>query len=317
MQTSKLRELWQSVPSEKFSPLVPPEKLPSLYHTASLSSRTRFSDKMLAIGGKKNYPGQKTVWVSMFDPFRSWNPDQPLFEKGYIVASDLSQEWLLSWWWENYRRYNTLPVAFVDLGMSKEGKEFCKEKGIYTRLLLPDLFVPGKEEFEEDRANRWEEAHGKHFWKNRGAWFKKPSACLTSPFALSVWIDLDCEVKADITDIFSLPLPESGFALAGDYHSEAPVNSGVILFRKGSEVIRVWAEEALDNNRSYVGDQDILYDLIREERFVPGHLPLTYNRSRFLEPDPEARVVHWHGDYGKSVIEHQIRRETLQEQGLF
>ncbi len=42
--------------------------------------------------------------------------------EGVIVASDLSQEWLLPWWWDHYKNFNNFPVTFVDLELSNKMK---------------------------------------------------------------------------------------------------------------------------------------------------------------------------------------------------
>ncbi len=48
---------------------------------------------------------------------------------GVIVASTHHIEWLLPWWWYHFRLHNTLPVAFLDLGMSDASKEWFKQRG--------------------------------------------------------------------------------------------------------------------------------------------------------------------------------------------
>lgn len=248
-----------------------------------------------------------------------WNKEKSLAEKGFIVAADLTQEWLLPWWWDNYSKYNEYPVTFVDLGLSKEAKEWCKKKGHYIHLPISDVFVSEKSSFSPQHIQKWEELHGTHFWSSRNAWFKKPLACLQTPYNTSIWMDLDCEVKGSLSPMFSIPLPSSKITLAKEYYftdRRDNVNSGVVLFQKEALIIEEWAKEALENNHSYVGDQDILYALIIAKKIPIGDFPLIYNWSRFNKENPDALIIHWHGNHGKSFILHQIQKANMQKNGL-
>ncbi|MES2199735.1 MAG: hypothetical protein V4489_06170 [Chlamydiota bacterium] len=253
-----------------------------------------------------------------YENFCKWSTEKPLAEKGFIVAADTTQEWLLPWWWENYTKYNDLPVAFVDLGLSKEMKNWCKERGRYIHLFVPDAFLLEKASFPKEHIDHWETLHGKKFWESRNAWFKKPLACLQSPFEKNVWMDLDCEVKGYLGDIFSVPLPSYSVAAAKEHlpNKDPSINSGVILFQKNTPLIETWAEESLKNNSLYFGDQDSLYALILKNHPPMADLPLTYNWSRLNQNNEDALVVHWHGNTGKMVISHQIQKMMMQKEGL-
>lgn len=246
-----------------------------------------------------------------------WNTLTSVANKGFIVAADITQEWLLPWWLDNYSKHNDLPVAFIDLGLSKEMKRWCQEKGHYIHLQIPDIFVSEKNSFSLNHIEKWEKEHGSSFWESRNAWFKKPLACLQTPFDLSVWIDLDCEIKGSLSSLFSLPLLPSKIAFAKKYHPLAPVNSGVILFKKGASIIEDWAKESLENNLLYLGDQDILHAFIQDHKLLTKDLPLIYNWSRLNKPNPKALIIHWHGKPGKSFITHQIQKTKIQEEGFF
>lgn len=235
-------------------------------------------------------------------------------EKGIVIASDLTQEWLLPWWMENYEKHNSLPVSFVDFGMSSEMKEWCKKKGNYIPLPIPDVFVKEKEELSKEIIEIWEERHGKGFWVNRNAWFKKPLACLQSPYEKTIWVDSDCEIRGDLSPLFSLPLPSSNLMVAKEYAEGGGegVNSGVLVFKNGAPLILEWGKESLLGNEVFVGDQDILSYLIDSQQIEVATLPPIYNWSRFSGENPEAIVMHWHGNHGKTVISHQISRKNLE-----
>jgi len=70
---------------------------------------------------------------------------KPKREKGVLIACDEKQEWLLSWWWENYSQENALPVTLVDLGMSREAKLWCEKRFDLIDFAFDQNFVAPKE----------------------------------------------------------------------------------------------------------------------------------------------------------------------------
>lgn len=228
---------------------------------------------------------------------------------GILVAADQTQEWLLPWWWNHYRKNNALPVAFVDLGMSFEKKAWCKQRGTLIPLRVCD-FATGKEEVDPLVAKAMEVEFGKHFWESRNAWFKKPLACLRSPFTRTIWIDLDCEIRNSLGPLFAYADQSPGLAMAVNQFP-SPVhypiyNSGVIAFRAACHLLQDWAEHCYQWNHLFQGDQEVFSCMIAEKSTLITELPPHYNWSR-CQPDNEKTVIqHWHGVYGKCVIKHQI-----------
>jgi hypothetical protein len=230
-------------------------------------------------------------------------------EKGVIVGADITQEWLLPWWWGHYSAFHTYPTAFVDFGMSAEMKSWCAERGTLISLRIADVFIADRHEMDPSLVQQMEEACGKTFWLYRSAWFKKPLACLQSPFHRSLWIDLDCEVRGPIDALFDLCTEH--LAMAVDLSSPSFYNSGVIAFKRGLPVIETWGTDALKRNHLFRGDQDLLNAIICEQKIEVVEIPAIYNWSRCCTPNPEARIVHWHGPQGKSAISHQIMKMHL------
>ncbi len=227
--------------------------------------------------------------------------------RGVLVASDSHMEWLLEWWWERYSSCNTLPVVFVDLGMTDKSKEWCQERG---QLLSVREVV-----FSEVVIKEWEEIYGSSYGQARKAWFKKPLACLLSPFDETVWMDLDCEVLSSIESIFSY-LEEEDLAIALDRVSAIPegfspetdpedrmlFNGGVIAYRKGSEIVKEWARIALIESHLYWGDDYILSAIIHRLQGKVQVLPPIYN-WRLADGVPfYAKIIHWCGEWGKACI---------------
>jgi hypothetical protein len=242
------------------------------------------------------------------------SPPTSRHPQGIVVASDISQEWLLPWWWDNYIQFNAFPVTFVDMGLSLEMKLWCKERGELIVLPISGLFVTERQDLSIKFISALEKQHGTHCWESRQSWFRKPLACLQSPYESTLWIDLDCEIKGSLKELFSLCRHPSGLSILKEDpwpNGEQAFNSGVIAFQKGTKIIRDWALESFEGHLEYFGDQDVLTAVIKKQNIVVGDLPPIYNLSRFLHPHPDAIVIHWHGHYGKRVISHQILKNNL------
>lgn len=230
---------------------------------------------------------------------------------GILVGSNARQEWLLSWWWENYHRHNSYPVSFVDFGLSEEKKRWCKERGQLIPLRMPPLFVKDRNEVSPTLVEEWESRFPDLFWESREAWFKKPQACLQSPYKKTIWIDLDCEVVKPLEDLWKL----RGIALAKDHAALAPrfpiYNSGVIIFQNNHPLIVEWAKQSIEKNEFFRGDQDLLSQIIAEKKHPICELPAIYNWSVGDGESAEVAIYHWLGEAAKSALRNKLILEAL------
>lgn len=253
--------------------------------------------------------------LEWYKHYSQWRKEGLREENGVVVGSDRSQEWLLPWWWENFTKHNHHPVTFVDFGLSAEKKEWCLEKGELVSLPFLDFLVKDKEEVVVDTANGWETHYGDNFWQYRKAWFKKPLACLQSPYKKTVWLDLDCEVLGPIQDLFTACEHPSGIAIAKDQISDTSAttiyNSGVIAFQRNATLLAAWAEHSLENNGAFRGDQDLLSQIIFDSGTPVCELPARYNWNIGYGLNPEAVICHWIGDKGKNVLRDQLILKEL------
>ena len=230
---------------------------------------------------------------------------------GVLVASDCTLEWAFPWWWARYRKHNTHPVAFVDLGMTAEKKEWCKRRGPLIPLRVGDF----TEEVGREIALEWEGKTGTSFWESRGAWFKKPFACLQSPFDRTLWIDVDCEIRGSIAPLFDYVSLPMGLAMAKEQldfsRSYQCYNSGVIAFRKNHPIIQGWADACLKLNGQFRADDDVFAYMLSQKGVEIDEIPPLYNWSRCLKENRNAIIQHWHGSHGKTVIRSQIWSKNI------
>jgi hypothetical protein len=246
--------------------------------------------------------------MASISSYRTWRKTGLLDEDGIVVASDINHEWLLSWWWENYSRYNSLPVAFVDFGMSQERKRWCQERGIVIDMIVDDDFIVTKEQMNPLTAAVIENESGTWFWGYRQAWFKIPCACMQSPFRKSLWMDLDCEVCGSLEEVFQRYGEPLSLVLDAHSTSSHPVyNTGVIAFKRGISIIEEWADACIEQNHLSRGNQDLLSRILHQHN-MSIDMPDVYNWSRCssLEKNPEAIIVHWHGPHGKKCLQKML-----------
>ncbi len=232
---------------------------------------------------------------------------------GVIVGADMTQEWLLPWWWECYRNHNSEKIAILDFGMSLEMKEWCRERGELIRLQIDDEMVKGESEIDEGVSDRWNRSLGKDFWASRIAWFKKPFACLKTPFSRTLWIDLDCEIRGPIQSLFSYADKPPGIAMAKEQCEPKAIlyNSGVIAFQAGLQIIADWALFGLKNTGNFRADDEAFSNMIEKRRLTISEIPPPYNWSRTHEDHSKAVILHWHGTRGKVVLRSRIHLAKL------
>jgi hypothetical protein len=228
--------------------------------------------------------------------------------RGVIVASDAKGEWLLPWWWERYASTNTLPVAFIDLGMTTKALSWCENKG----QIIPCAKKECISNLSEVQSQKWTEVYGSSYISSREAWFQKPHACLLSPFQETLWIDIDCEVLSPVDEAFAYLQAEcavwygSSLSVPSGLEKMAEAgtlcNSGVIAFKKNSLLIKEWAKRAEEQADQYFGDECILSTLIYEFPESVTYLPEEYNWRMSRGVPLQAKIIHWKGEWGKKYI---------------
>lgn len=235
---------------------------------------------------------------------------------GVITGLNKDYEWLLPWWWDHYSKHNQYPVAFFDFGMSEEGKKFCKQRGLYFEISEEELSLH-TDQIDQQNKEEFENMYGKErVWEVRSAWFKKPLAALKTPFDVTVWLDLDCEVKKSLDGLFALYQEGNEIYLCEEaewiqvvlrlfrqtHLDELNYNSGVILFKKNAQVIQDWVTTSLINNQEFAGDQEALSRSIYLNRSKVSLIPPIYNYQTFGDTGEDVHIFHYAGIEGKCIL---------------
>ena len=257
----------------------------------------------------------------MIDPaYRTWRSRELREDDGIIVGSDQLQEWLLPWWWENYTRHNRYPVSFFDFGLSAEKKKWCQSRGDLMTLPVSDVFVKDRDGVHSTLVENWENYFGENFWGYRKTWFKKPLACLQSPYRRTIWIDMDCEVRKPLKKLFDALKPPKSVALVRDCFADQyatsslfPIyNSGVVAFQRGAPLIQEWADQSVERNNEFRGDQDLMSKIIFEKGVNVCEMPKIYNWNVGDGVHSKVVICHWLGDIGKAILRNQIVLKDLE-----
>jgi hypothetical protein len=255
---------------------------------------------------------------SSLEVFKKWRCHDLLNADGIIVGCTQSVEWMLPWWWMHYHFHNSFPVTFVDMGMTDAARVWCQKRGELIALKIPESFIAMKEAVEPSLAELWMRFHGRDFWPARKGWFKKPFAFLLSPYKRTIWLDVDCQVRRSLGELFKTCDNPGGLAIAPDpfqfreglkgfiHRGEVLYNSGVVVYARGSPLIQEWAERTLDWTDHFAGDQNILSRVIFLKKVMFCELSLYYNWLLALGLRVPAAIRHFGGPYGKKDIQTEI-----------
>lgn len=222
---------------------------------------------------------------------------------GVIIATDETQEWMLKWWWNNYRAHNQVPVTIFDLGMSNSARKWCKTIGAVSSFSLPEGWIKPKESISPKAIKEWESTYPGDLWTGRPKWFTKPFLLLRSPYERTVWMDLDCEVRGSILPLFDYCNGENGFSILSFPIEEIEVyNTGVIVSRNRAVIPKKWAEHTYSHNEKHFGDETILMEVIEKEGLKLTPHPLIYNWPTMIPQDGGTVIRHHVGKYAKIKI---------------
>ena len=212
----------------------------------------------------------------------------------FLTGCDVNTEWQLPWFINKYKEHNSTPIVCADFGMSATGRKFADDNF--------NLVIEIKSEAK--------------------GWFKKPRAILDGSHQAGVkktcWIDTDCEILGDISDIFDLSeqgrlgmIKDRPWSTRrndlGDWY-----NSGVVLVEGSPNILRSWADQCIRD--PVQGDQEVLYLMMGGDELKKltciNPLPHKYNTLRLDYIDgidvKNPKIVHHTGAKGKEIIRKQM-----------
>lgn len=213
-----------------------------------------------------------------------------MLDKVFMTGCDKNTEWQLPWFIDNYQQYNDTPLIVADFGMSAQMIEQLKR-------------YDGIEVF--------------NFESTAEGWFKKPRAIWEATYRAHIicWLDTDCQVMGDISDIFSnyeegkLHMVEDRPWTKRRNDNGAWYNSGVVMSDRNWN-LRNWL--LLCEKDPKQGDQEVLhYSMSAIERLgVIKPLPHKYNTLRLDYIDgidvKDPLIIHHTGQKGNDVIRGQM-----------
>lgn len=244
-----------------------------------------------------------------------------LHERGILVAFDKTMQPLLLWWYKNLRKHCSYPVAFISLrGINENVKNWCKQNGyFYDVEEFVEYFKTIKIPFH--CLVNWSKNYSGDVASVRPYWFAKPISIMQTPFLQTLYLDIDCEVKAPLDGLFS-ELNEEEMCISEDkYESiylnkEEPkkiiYNSGVILYKSGAKIIEKWALRSLKYSHDFPGDQDLLSYIIYKDNFKPKILSKIWNFEYSLPNRSEnVKILHYNGGKAKLEIIEKIQKDKV------
>lgn len=209
------------------------------------------------------------------------------YSEAFLTGCDEKSEWMLPWFFKNYKKHNKHPLVFANFGVSDEALKLVQKQA----HAVMDLSK----------------------WKGKG-WFLKPKAMLNCPAEKTCWLDTDCEILGDLSGIFKTIEPEK-LSMVEDKpwtqrRKELWHNSGVVGFQGKPLILKMWNQQVEAN--PVVGDQEVLHSMlnpITKMTYIKD-MPHKYNVLRIdlldgRKPD-DALIVHWTGKKGKDEIRRQM-----------
>jgi hypothetical protein len=136
-------------------------------------------------------------------------------------------------------------------------------------------------------------------------WFYKLHAVIDAPEKRVAWLDVDCEILTDISDVFDLVKPDT-IGLTRDWVRGDWWATGVIVVNDRPNLLYEW-NNRLNKGDDIRGDQEALEDMISKNTHPQiTELPQEYQWLRISlnqgKDSANKKVIHWTGPVGRNHI---------------
>ena len=205
-----------------------------------------------------------------------------------LTGVDSNHEDLLDWWIKTAKKYvKNETIGVWDFGMTPMTRSIIEHNH-------PDIWLSIPLE--------------KH--KTSG-WFYKLHAVIEAPEKRVAWLDVDCEILTDISDVFDLVKPDTiGLTrdrVRGDWWA-----TGVIVVNDRPNLLYEW-NNRLKKGDDIRGDQEALLDMIDKNTHPQiTELPQEYQWLRISlnqgKDSADKKVIHWTGPVGRNHIRSSLMK---------
>lgn len=220
--------------------------------------------------------------------------------QGIITGCNEKYEWMLKTWWYYYSKTNTYPVTFMDFGMSKSARIWCQKRGQVISTHLPPNIPTSKKHIASHIQKRWELIYDDP-WERRKGWFCKPFALSQSPYQQTYWIDIDTFIIKPLTSLFKLSLSQITLLKettrlnnpAMYTFGKTLYATSVVGYLTNHPLIQKWGQKTCEWNHKYLRDQDILSQIIYEDKIPVTLLPPLFNAQPHPNIPPDTFIIHF------------------------
>ena len=205
-----------------------------------------------------------------------------------LTGVDSNHEEFIEWWLNNALKHNKNEnIGVWDFGMTPMTRSIIEHNH-------PDIWLSIPLE--------------KH--KTSG-WFYKLHAVIEAPEKRVAWLDVDCEILTDISDVFDLVKPNT-IGLTRDWVRGEWWATGVIVVNDRPDLLYEW-NNRLNKGDDIRGDQEALLDMIDKNTHPQiTELPQEYQWLRISlnqgKDSADKKVIHWTGPKGRDHIRSSLMK---------
>ena len=205
-----------------------------------------------------------------------------------LTGVDNNHEDLLDWWIKNAKKYlKNETIGVWDFGMTPMTRSIIEHNHSDIWLSIP---------LEKHKTS---------------GWFYKLHAVIEAPEKRVAWLDVDCEILTDISDVFDLVKPDT-IGLTRDWVRGDWWATGVIVVNDRPNLLYEW-NNRLNKGDDIRGDQEALLDMIDKNTHPQiTELPQEYQWLRISlnqgKDSADKKVIHWTGPKGREHIRKNLMK---------